>query len=227
MFWNDPRNHDRLQRLSSTWEMDIFDSRSVQSLLAALQLRRTNLDALDRLAFMASFGKFTLSYIRHPSDRSMKTAAEALSRVLRTLNRRWCRYYRMGTTSCALVLPRPTARLVGVGHSNPNTTNTTQSQESWSTLSRTSTRCWGARILAVHAWRCPHCARAHTSGEGSLANPTFGGCLNSLQSTKPCLILIIRTKMRASRHHPWHSMALRRWHRCSNVGFSWISCISL
>jgi len=105
MSWNDPRNHDRLQNLSSTWEMDIFDSRSVQSLLATLQLRRTNLDALDRLAFMATFGKFTLLHTRHRSDRPMKTAAEALSRVLRTLNRRWRHYYRMEITLCALVLP--------------------------------------------------------------------------------------------------------------------------
>jgi len=92
LLWNDPRMHDRLQQLSSTWEMDIFDSCSVQSLLAALQVRRTNVDALDRLAFMASFGKLTVSYTRHLADRPMKTAAEALSRVLRTLNRRWRHY---------------------------------------------------------------------------------------------------------------------------------------
>ena len=82
MFWNDPRNHDRLQQLSSTWEMDIFDSCSVQSLLAALQLRKTNLDALDRLAFMAGFGKFILSC----------TADIELTVQRRQRQKRYCRY---------------------------------------------------------------------------------------------------------------------------------------
>ncbi|KAI6095040.1 hypothetical protein EDD16DRAFT_784486 [Pisolithus croceorrhizus] len=55
MFWNDPKRHDYLSSLSSTWETDIFDSRSVQSLLDAQQPMKANLDALERLAFMASF----------------------------------------------------------------------------------------------------------------------------------------------------------------------------
>ena len=141
--------------LRGQWTYSMAAQRSVQSLLAALQLRRTNLDALDRLAFMASFGKFTLSYTRRRANRPMATVAEVLSRVLRMLNRRWRRYYRMGTTSCAPVLPQSTAKLVGIGHSSPNTT---QSQERWSTLSRTRTRCCGARILGVHSCRCLHCA---------------------------------------------------------------------
>lgn len=55
LFWNDPKCHNYLSSLSSTWETDIFDSRSVQSLLDAQQPLRANLDALERLSFMASF----------------------------------------------------------------------------------------------------------------------------------------------------------------------------
>ncbi|KAI6004737.1 hypothetical protein EDD15DRAFT_1018393 [Pisolithus albus] len=55
IFWNDPKCHNHLSSLSSTWETDIFDSRSVQKLLDAQQPMKANLDALERLAFMASF----------------------------------------------------------------------------------------------------------------------------------------------------------------------------
>lgn len=59
MFWNDATSHHRLQNLSDLWEKDIFDERSVKRLLDDLERGQPNLDALDRLAFMASFGGFT------------------------------------------------------------------------------------------------------------------------------------------------------------------------
>ena len=58
MFWNDETSHQRLQNLSDLWEKDIFDKRSVRTLLDDLKRGQPNLDALDRLAFMASFGEF-------------------------------------------------------------------------------------------------------------------------------------------------------------------------
>lgn len=58
MFWNDATSHQRLQNLSDLWEKDIFDKRSVQTLLDDLKRGQPNLDVLDRLAFMASFGGF-------------------------------------------------------------------------------------------------------------------------------------------------------------------------
>jgi hypothetical protein len=67
MFWNDATSHQRLQNLSDLWEKDIFDERSVQTLLDDLKGGQPNLDALDRLAFMASFGEF-LSCIPQGAD---------------------------------------------------------------------------------------------------------------------------------------------------------------
>ncbi|KAF9228171.1 hypothetical protein BS17DRAFT_325375 [Gyrodon lividus] len=59
MFWNDPNSHLRLQNLSDSWEKDVFDDCSIQTLLADLvqpPVRgQANLDVLDRLAFMANF----------------------------------------------------------------------------------------------------------------------------------------------------------------------------
>ncbi|KAH0833833.1 hypothetical protein J3R83DRAFT_10997 [Lanmaoa asiatica] len=58
MFWNDATSHQRLQELSKLWEKDIFDERSVETLLDDLKRGQLNLDALDRLAFMANLGGF-------------------------------------------------------------------------------------------------------------------------------------------------------------------------
>lgn len=64
MFWNDASSHQRLQELPDLWEKDIFDERSVKRLLDDLKGGQPNLDALDRLAFMASFGGFYLAFLR-------------------------------------------------------------------------------------------------------------------------------------------------------------------
>ncbi|KAG6369735.1 hypothetical protein JVT61DRAFT_13604 [Boletus reticuloceps] len=55
MLWNDATSHQRLQNMSGMWEKDILDEGCVQTLLNDLSKGPTNLDAIDRLAFMASF----------------------------------------------------------------------------------------------------------------------------------------------------------------------------
>lgn len=58
MFWNDATSHQRLQNLPDLWEKDIFDEGFVRTLLDDLKRGQSILDALDRLAFLASFGGF-------------------------------------------------------------------------------------------------------------------------------------------------------------------------
>lgn len=56
MYWNDPASQDRLSKLGQLWEKDIFDASAVPSLLRDIQLHGVEcFDAVDRLAFMASF----------------------------------------------------------------------------------------------------------------------------------------------------------------------------
>lgn len=56
MYWNDPASQDRLSKLGPLWEKDIFDASTVPSLLRDIQLHGVEcFDAVDRLAFMASF----------------------------------------------------------------------------------------------------------------------------------------------------------------------------
>lgn len=56
MYWNDPVSQERLSKLGQLWEKDIFDASTVPSLLRDIQLHGVEcFDAVDRLAFMASF----------------------------------------------------------------------------------------------------------------------------------------------------------------------------
>jgi hypothetical protein len=58
MYWNDPASQERLSKLGPLWEKDIFDASTVPSLLRDIQLHGVEcFDAVDRLAFMASFGE--------------------------------------------------------------------------------------------------------------------------------------------------------------------------
>ena len=77
MFWNDATSHQRLQSLPDLWEKDIFDERSVQTLLDDLKRGQPNLDALDRLAFMASFGEFVSCILLGADDDTYLDDCEA------------------------------------------------------------------------------------------------------------------------------------------------------
>ncbi|KAG8215129.1 hypothetical protein J3R82DRAFT_8591 [Butyriboletus roseoflavus] len=84
MFWNDATSHQRLQNLSDVWEKDIFDERSVQRLLDDLERGQPNLDALDRLAFMASFdiGKDAISNYENATQ-ILDTSFKSKDRLIR------------------------------------------------------------------------------------------------------------------------------------------------
>ena len=80
MFWNDAASHQRLQNLSDLWEKDIFDKCSIQVLLDDLKRGQPNLDELDRLAFMASFGEFISRIaLRADDDTCLDTCKDAIS----------------------------------------------------------------------------------------------------------------------------------------------------
>jgi hypothetical protein len=65
MYWNDPVSQERLSKLGQLWEKDIFDASTVPSLLRDIQLHGVEcFDAVDRLAFMASFGECFISLLQ-------------------------------------------------------------------------------------------------------------------------------------------------------------------
>ncbi|KAF9239483.1 hypothetical protein BU15DRAFT_46764 [Melanogaster broomeanus] len=59
LLWNDPKSQRHVNRLSHLWEKDVLDDGLIQTLLTNLAESRgeANLDALDRLAFVANFGQ--------------------------------------------------------------------------------------------------------------------------------------------------------------------------